>query len=102
MRDEICTETRNAMLDYLILLLDDSNYFSWTSAKACHVVLMCRMEQGEIQNYTQVDRIDQLARHMLKDTTQILARIFLKMLQSVTEVPKPIFQLKLLSPSFHS
>ena len=50
-------ENRNAMLDYLISLLDDSNDLSWTSAKACHGVLLCRMEQGKIQNYTQVDRI---------------------------------------------
>ena len=55
-------EKRNAMLDYLISLLDDSNDFSWTSALACHTVLLCRMEQGEIQNYTQADRIDRTRR----------------------------------------
>ena len=50
------------MLDYLISLLDDSNDFSWNSAKACHAVLLCRMEQGEIKDYTQTDLIDRIRR----------------------------------------
>ena len=48
------------MLDYLISLLDDSNNFSWTSTKAHHAVLLCQVEQGEIQNYTQVDHINRI------------------------------------------
>ena len=58
MRDENCIQNKDAMLDYLISLLDDSNDFSWSSAKACHAVLLCRMEQGEIKDYTQTDLID--------------------------------------------
>ena len=62
MRDENCIQNKDAMLDYLISLLDDSNDFSWSSAKACHAVLLCRMEQGEIKNYTQTDLIDRIRR----------------------------------------
>ena len=58
MREQTCSENKNAMLDYLISLLNDSYNCSWTSAKACHAVLLCRMEQREIQNYSQVDLID--------------------------------------------
>ena len=34
MREETDTNSQNLMLDYLIALLDDSNNFSWASAKA--------------------------------------------------------------------
>ena len=50
------------MLDYLIALLDDSNDFSWSAAKASHAVLLCRMEQGEISEYTQTDLVDRVRR----------------------------------------
>ena len=46
MREETDKNSQNLMLDYLIALLDDSNNFSWASAKASHAVLLCRMEQG--------------------------------------------------------
>ena len=46
------------MLDYLIQLLEDANNFTWDAAKASHAVLLCRMEQGDVQNYMQVDKID--------------------------------------------
>ena len=49
--------SKDAMLSYLISLLDDSNDFSCPAAKACHAVL-CWMEQGEIKDYTQVYSID--------------------------------------------
>ena len=62
MREENCIQNKDAMLDYLISLLDDSNDFSWNSAKACHAVLLCRMEQGEIKDYTQTDLIDRIRR----------------------------------------
>ena len=62
MRDENCIQNKDAMLDYLISLLDDSNDFYWSSAKACHAVLFCRMEQGEIKDYTQTDLIDRVRR----------------------------------------
>ena len=50
------------MLNYLIDLLDDAQDFSWTAAKASHAVLLCRMEQGEVSGYDQVDRIDRIRR----------------------------------------
>ena len=43
------SQTKNckeAMLSYLISLLDDANDFSWSAAKACHAELLCHMEQG--------------------------------------------------------
>ena len=43
------------MLDYLVSLFDDANNFSWDVAKASDAVLLCRMEQGEIKNYAQVE-----------------------------------------------
>ena len=50
MRDEICPKNREAMLEYLILLTDDSN----DAANASHAVILCHMEQGKIQNYQQI------------------------------------------------
>ena len=49
---------REHMLDYTITLLDDAQDFSWQVAKASHTVLLCRMEQGEISDWGQVDKID--------------------------------------------
>ena len=51
-----------SMLDYLISLLDDANDFSWDAAKASHAVLICWMEQGEVKDYTQTDKIDRIRR----------------------------------------
>ena len=48
---------RSCMLDYIISLMDDANDFSWGVAKASHVVLLCRMEQGEIQDHSQTEKI---------------------------------------------
>ena len=50
------------MLDYVINLLDDATDVSWASAKACHAVLLCRMERGEIQSWSQTDKIDRVCR----------------------------------------
>ena len=65
------------MLDYLISLLDDANDFSWTSAKASHAVLLCRMEQGEIKDYTQTEHIGSDA-HMHTPTGQDTQKNVLK------------------------
>ena len=51
---------QNSMLDYLIALFDDANDFSWDVAKASHAILLCRMEQDEIKNYTQVKKTDRI------------------------------------------
>ena len=60
MREENNENSKDAMLDYLISLLDDANDFSWSSAKASHVASLCRMEQGEIKVYIQTEQIDRV------------------------------------------
>ena len=62
MREETNQNSKDAMLDYLISLLDGANDFSWNSAKTSHAVLLCQMEQGEIKDYTQTEQIDRLRR----------------------------------------
>ena len=62
MREETNQNLRNHMLNYLIDLMDDANDFSRGAAKASHTVLLCRMEQGEVTGYDQVDRIDRIRR----------------------------------------
>ena len=52
MREEQDKNCKDAMLNYLIALLDDSNDFSWVAAKACQAILLCHMEQGEIKYFT--------------------------------------------------
>ena len=46
------------MFDYLISLLDDSKDFSWRSAKESHAVLLWHMEQREIKDFTETDKIN--------------------------------------------
>ena len=62
MREENDIESKNSMLDYLIALFEDVQDFSWDSARASHAVLLCRMEQGEVKNYTDTDKIDRIRR----------------------------------------
>ena len=50
------------MLDYIISLFDDANDFSWDVPTASHAILLCRMEQGEISDYTQVEKVDRVCR----------------------------------------
>ena len=50
------------MLDYMISLFDDANDFSWDAAKASHTVLLCRMEQGKVKDYSQTETIDRIRR----------------------------------------
>ena len=46
----------------MISLLDDAQDLSQQAAKASHAVLLCRMEQGEISDWTQVEKIDRVRR----------------------------------------
>ena len=62
MEEEKNSEIKDSMLDYLVSLFDDANDFSWDAAKASHAVLLCRMEQGEIRNYTEFEKIDRIRR----------------------------------------
>ena len=50
------------MLDYVINLLNDATDFSWSSAKASHVVLLCCMEQGEKAGWVDIKKIDRVSR----------------------------------------
>ena len=50
------------MLDFVINLLDDANDFSWSSAKASHTVMLCRIEQGEVTGWSDVKKIDRIRR----------------------------------------
>ena len=62
MREEQNRAIKDCMLDYVINLLDDAQDFSWSSAKASHAVLLCRMEQGEIGGWSEVEKIDRVRR----------------------------------------
>ena len=50
------------MLDYVINLFEDAKDFSWSSAKAYHAVLLCRMEQGEIKSWNENEKINRIRR----------------------------------------
>ena len=62
-REEQNQGIKDCMLDYVINLLDDAQDFSWSSAKASHAVLLCRMEQGKIGGWSEVEeKIDRVQR----------------------------------------
>ena len=42
--------------------MEDANDFSWDAARARHAVLLCRMEQGEVKNYCDTDKLDRIRR----------------------------------------
>ena len=62
LREEQDPQVREHMLDYLIALMEDANDFSWDAARASHAVLLCRMEQGEVRNYTETEKLDRIRR----------------------------------------
>ena len=62
MREEKNSKIKDSMLDYMVSLFDDANDFSWDAAKASHAVLLCRIEQGAVNSYTEVDKIDRIRR----------------------------------------
>ena len=62
MKEERNSKIKDSMLDYLVALFDYANDFSWDAAKASHAVLLCRMEQGEIANYNEVEKNDRIRR----------------------------------------
>ena len=61
-RDESDPIMKQHMLEYLIALMDDASDFLWTSAKASRAVLLCRMEQGEIKDFSDTASIDRVRR----------------------------------------
>ena len=62
MREEENFKCREFMLGYLVNLLEDATDLSWAAAKASHAVLLCRMEQGEVKDWTDVEKIDRIRR----------------------------------------
>ena len=59
-REESNVHTRKNLLDYVINLLEDAQDFSWSSAKVCHVVRLCRMEQGKVQSWNETEKMDRI------------------------------------------
>ena len=62
MKEEKNSDSKDFMLDYLVSLLDNAQDFSSEATKASHTVLLCQMEQGEIANFSQVEKIDRIRR----------------------------------------
>ena len=60
---------RKHMLDYIISLFEDANDFSSDVAKTNHAVLLCRMERGEVSDYSQVDNIDRICNSVIHSST---------------------------------
>ena len=54
MREETNQNLRDHMLNYLIDLMDDTNNFSWSVAKASHTIPLCCMEQVGLQVMTKL------------------------------------------------
>ena len=61
LREEKDSQVKHHMLDYLLALVEDAT-------RASHAVLLCRMEQGEVKNYTELKICRDLEEPMLKDT----------------------------------
>ena len=61
-KEEQNSKLKEHMLDYMIALLEDAQDFSWGATKASHAVLLCRMEQGEIRNFSESEKIDRIRR----------------------------------------
>ena len=62
LREEQDPQVKEHMLDYLIALMEDANDFSWDAAWASHAVLLCRMEQWKVKNYTETEKLDRIRR----------------------------------------
>ena len=61
-REKSNARTTENMLVYGINLLEYAQDFSWSSAKACHAVLLCRIEQGEVQSWNEMEKLDKIRR----------------------------------------
>ena len=62
LREEQNPQVKEHMIDYLIALMEDAHDFSWDAARASYAVLLCRMEQGEVKNYTETEKLDRIRR----------------------------------------
>ena len=93
MKEEKNSEIKDSMLDYFVSLFDDANDFSWDAAKASHAVLLCRMEQGEIRNYTELEKIDRIRRAHAQRHNQPPPKVIRMQIKQVKETtnPCPVF-----------
>ena len=76
MKEEKNLKNKDSILDYFISLFEDVQDFSWDTARASHAVLLCRMEQGEVQNYTDTEKINRIRhanaqRHLAPSTSTV-------------------------------
>ena len=64
-KDQNCHEL---MLQYMADLMEDTNDFTWSNAKAAHAVLLCEMERG-VLTWHDTNKIDRIRRaHAQKHT----------------------------------
>ena len=59
--DESDAKVKNRMLEYLADIMEDAQDFSWVSAKACHAVVLCRMEEGKMV-WSDTEKLDRVRR----------------------------------------
>ena len=58
MKEESDLSLREHLLDYIIVLFVDASGFLWAVAKASHAVLLFCMEQDEVSDLSQIEKID--------------------------------------------
>ena len=49
------------MLYHLISLMEDA-HGSWDVVRACHAILVCRMELGEVKSYLETEKLKSIRR----------------------------------------
>ena len=70
MREDPDSEKREIMLDYVINLVQDAMDLQWSSAKASQAFLLCPMEQLEIGDWQEVEKLHRIRRaHALRHTS---------------------------------
>ena len=62
MKEESNIEIRDFMLAYVSNLLEDDTDLLWAAAK--HAMLLCRLDQGKIKDWADVDRMAHAQRHV--------------------------------------
>ena len=60
-REEQNVITKNFMLEYLSDIMDDCNDFGWQSGKGAHAVLLCKMEDNNV-DWHETSKIDRIRR----------------------------------------
>ena len=60
-KEECDVKVKNAMLDYITDIMEDTQDFGWRSAKGAHALILCRMEEGKV-NWLISEKLDRLRR----------------------------------------